>query len=127
MPPSNVPAACHICRAYDLVDASCAIHDLFHLGSGLDVIGGRIELTPKPIGRPIEIIQSVFQVIFRLLRLILTDLRIGGVCLPAPCGRPVLLCRLCPRTSVVAAGFQVFAEFIYSVFYFADAVRYLRL
>jgi len=56
--------------SYDLVDAARAVHDLFHLRLCLQIIGRWIKLAPKSVRGAIQIVHSVFEIVFCLLGLV---------------------------------------------------------
>jgi len=55
---------------YDLVDAARAVHDLLHLRFCLQIIRRWIELGPKSIRGAIQIVHSVFEIVFCFRRLV---------------------------------------------------------
>ena len=59
-----------ISLGYDLVDAARAVHDLFHLRLCLQIIGRWIELAPKSVRGAIQIVHSVFEIVFCFLPLV---------------------------------------------------------
>ena len=61
---------------HHLIDASPAVHDLFHLYFCFEIIRCGVELTPKAVCRAVQIVHGLFEVVFGLIGLVCP-----GVCI----------------------------------------------
>jgi hypothetical protein len=112
---------------HDLIDAACAVHDLLHLHFCFEIIRRRVELTSKTVCRAIQVVHSIFEVVFCLLALVRTSICVRRIRTLAARCCSAALSRVGAVLSVLSAIFEIVAKLVHTVFHFADAVSNLRL
>src|SRR6516225_3581247 len=125
------PIAFRLCAVvplgHYLINATRAVHDLLHLDFCLQVVRGGVEFATQSICGAIQIVHSIFQIVFRLSGLVPTVLRVGRICTLAARTGSTVLCRISAVLRVVSAIVEIFLELIDAILHLANTVGDLPL